>query len=115
LAVPDRVSPLRVHRGQAVGVGVGVVFDHAAGGHGPEPLAHVALVQLGGVGDLLAGRRRQRGHGVEEPRAVAGGDHQQHGGAIHPVAEAVGKSRAGRRLGLFHKSGAHRVTSSLFL
>lgn len=51
------------HRGpvfrQVVGALVGRVLDHLRGDQAAEPLAYVAFVEAGSVGDLGAGGRRQ--------------------------------------------------------
>ena len=61
----------RVFGGQAVGAGRRVVFDDVPCHHCAEPLPHVPLVASARVRDLIAGRRRETGEGVEEARAVS--------------------------------------------
>jgi hypothetical protein len=44
--------------------------DDLPAGHRPQPLADIALVEVGRLGDLLAGGPVHGRHRVEEPSAV---------------------------------------------
>ena len=82
-----------VLRRQPVGLLFRVVLDDGAGYHGPEPLTHIALVQPGRLGNLVAGGGRQIGHGVEQTGLMAHARHQsQHAvvqDAQHLLREGV--------------------------
>ena len=69
------------------GSGGRVVFDDAAGGHGGQPLANIALVEPRAVGDLLAGPRPLGGR-LEEPGLVSD-VHQQGEDSARVVAEEL--------------------------
>ena len=60
--------------------------------HRAQPLAHVALVQSGGSGDLLGRRRGQGGHRVEQTRAVADADHQCERSSVQNAEQLFGES-----------------------
>ena len=68
-----------------------VVIDDAAGHHPAQPLAHIAFVEPGGVGDLGAGGGRQFGQRVEQLGLMA--DRQQDGqaGAVDRSDDALGE------------------------
>ena len=60
---------------QPVGPGRRVVVDDAAGDHGPQPLPHVPLLEVGPPGQLGAGRGAGRGGG-EQAGPVPDVDHE---------------------------------------
>ena len=70
-------------------VGAGVMPHDARRRHGAEPLAHVALVEPGGVGDLAAGGGWQPGEGAEQPEVVAEAGHDGDRGIVEDLDEAV--------------------------
>jgi hypothetical protein len=82
---------------QGVRALVGGVRHDPARGHGPEPLTHVALVEPGGVGDLLARGRGQQRKRVEQSDLVADADHQRQRGvaedADKPASELLRRGR----------------------
>ncbi len=79
------------------------VLDDPAADHGGQPLPHVALAEPGLPGDLGAGRRAHRGHGLEEADAPADLQHEGHGGALevahHELRERLGLRPVELRLG----------------
>jgi hypothetical protein len=58
---------------QHVGLGLDVIRDKATGGHSTQPLAHVALLEVGTGRQLVTCRRTLREH-VEQPKVVTQGD-----------------------------------------
>jgi len=80
-----------VVRRQLEAAPVRIPDDDAAGGHGPEPFADIAFVEVGGRRDLRAGGRLAPGHGVEEAAAVPDGDHHREGAAVEDRQQALGE------------------------
>ena len=76
---------------QRVAARLGVDLDDASGRHRAEPLADVALVEPGRVGELLARRVVERGKRVEEARTVTDGDHHHERAAVQQVEHAPGE------------------------
>src|SRR5699024_1213612 len=81
--------------------------DEARCGDGAEPLAHVALLEPGGVGDLAARGRRERGEGVEQAGVVADPGEYGDRAVVENLQEAPERlrelgpaGRSGLRLGL---------------
>ena len=95
-------QPGGVLGGEAVQRRLGIELDDAPGRHRAEPLAHVALVEAGSVGQLLARRLAELGERVEEPGAVPDGDHHRQRAAVqqveHAPGERLGTLRVERRL-----------------
>jgi len=60
-----------------------LVFDDSAGNHRTQPLAHVALVQAGALGDLSARGRLHLGQPVDQSGVVAKTGNQREIAAIH--------------------------------
>ena len=84
-------QPGRVLGRERVGAGSRVVVDHPTGQHRPKPLADVALVQPSRLRNLLAGRRRETCHHVEQADLVADARHQRDAGAVQDVHHAPGE------------------------
>ena len=70
---------------------LGLELDDASGRHRAEPLADVALVEPGGVGELLARRAAVLGQRVEQARAMADGHHHHQRAAVQHVEHAPGE------------------------
>ena len=81
--------------GQPVRPGRRVIVDHARRGHSAQPFAHVALIEVGGVGDLLAGGGRQAGQRLEQAGLVPNAGQQGDRGIVQDAHEASGKSLGG--------------------
>ena len=75
---------------QRVGAGIGVVLEDAAGDHGAEPFAHVALLQAARSASswLVAGTLRR---GVEEAEVIADFQHQVEHAAVVDTRQGVSK------------------------
>ena len=80
-----------VFGGELVGAPVGVVIDDATGDHRAEPFADVALVEIGGVGEGIAGGPVESGEGIEEAGAMTNGCHEGERGLIDVVDHAIGE------------------------
>ncbi len=85
-----------VDRVEVVGPLGRVVVDEAGGHHTAQPLPHVALVEPGGVGDLGAGRRWERGQGVEEAGLVAEAGEDADGAVVEDADAPARRRRRGR-------------------
>jgi hypothetical protein len=81
----------RVLRRQHVGVVGRVVVDEAPHGHGVQPLPDVALVEAGGLGHLLAGRRLQLRQRVEQARPMPHAHHQREQRRVQQPHHLAGK------------------------
>ncbi len=71
---------------------------HTSGDHGAQPFLDIARGQPSLGGYVIDVGRRQLRHGVEQPRAVADGDHQRQRALVKHVQQLVGESINGFRL-----------------
>jgi hypothetical protein len=81
--------------GQPVRPGRRIIADHARRGHSTQPFAHIALVEVAGVGYLLAGGGRQACQRLEQAGLVPDAGQQCGRGIVQDAHEASGKSLGG--------------------
>src|SRR5690606_8228626 len=76
----------------------GVIVDESGGDHAAEPLADIAFVEAGGVGDLMARRWWQDGECVEQSRPMPDAGEDDDGAVVHDLQDPLCKvGRYGER------------------